>query len=247
MTARNIVPQVFDYGALDPDARGFVLERAERIHNIARMTAKGIALIGEHLAEVKGRLQHGQFLQWIEREFGWAERSARRFMEVYAQVKSANLADLQIDVSALYLIAAPSTPDPARAEVMRRAESGEVVTRAGARALVKRFEESGELPEAHTSLYDLVAEQRRKMGIPTPPLKPLPPPLDEKRLREEYTAAMAEMTNVIQSMERIATTNYTMAEVARHIQKFNSPDVDWPGKAKESSSRMKALVALMKE
>jgi hypothetical protein len=63
----------------------------------------------ESVDKPKARLGHGKFLDWIEKEFGWAERSARRFMEVFAHVKTAKLADIQIDVSALYLIAAPNS------------------------------------------------------------------------------------------------------------------------------------------
>ena len=60
------------------------------------------------------RLGHGQFMEWIEREFAWSQRAAYRFMEVHEHVKVANLASLEIDASALYLIAAPSTPEPVR-------------------------------------------------------------------------------------------------------------------------------------
>jgi hypothetical protein len=54
------------------------------------------------------RLKRGQFLRWIEREFAWSEWTARRFMLVHEHVKSSKLHDLEIDVSALYLIAAPA-------------------------------------------------------------------------------------------------------------------------------------------
>jgi hypothetical protein len=55
----------------------------------------------------RGRLKHGQFLEWIEREFAWSRQSAERFMKVYEWFKCNNLLLLEIDVSALYLIAAP--------------------------------------------------------------------------------------------------------------------------------------------
>jgi hypothetical protein len=71
----------------------------------AKKTAEGIVLIGQWLTEAKARLKHGQWLPWLETEFGWAERTARNFMQVHAAFKSANFADLEIDVSALYLIA----------------------------------------------------------------------------------------------------------------------------------------------
>ena len=90
--------------------------------------------IGQYLTEVKTRLKHGKFLEWIEREFGWAERSAQRFMQAHERFKSAKLTHLEIDVSALYLIAAPSTLEPVRSEAIRRASNREYVTHEGARA-----------------------------------------------------------------------------------------------------------------
>jgi hypothetical protein len=42
-------------------------------------------------------------------------------MNVYERFKSSNFEHLEIDVSALYLIARRSTPEPVRAEVIRRA------------------------------------------------------------------------------------------------------------------------------
>src|SRR5262249_25058663 len=48
-----------------------------------------------------------------------------RFMNVYECSKSHKLLDLDVPVSALYLLAAPSTPAEARKEVIERAETGE--------------------------------------------------------------------------------------------------------------------------
>jgi hypothetical protein len=46
-------------------------------------------------------------------------------MQVYQAVKSGKLADLNVDASALYLIAAPKTPESVRREAIARAQSGE--------------------------------------------------------------------------------------------------------------------------
>ena len=49
-------------------------------------------------------------------------------MNVYEKVKCStveHLQDLQIDVSTLYLIAAPKTPKPVRQEIIKRAQAGE--------------------------------------------------------------------------------------------------------------------------
>jgi hypothetical protein len=48
-------------------------------------------------------------------------------MNVYRHFKGENFSHLEIDISALYLIAAPSMPEPVRAQVITRAENGEKV------------------------------------------------------------------------------------------------------------------------
>jgi len=236
----------FDYEALDADTRRYVMERAERIHNLARMTAAGIVQIGQYLMEVKERLKHGQFLDWIDAEFAWAERSVRRFMEVYEAFKSANLADMQIDVSALYLIAAPKIPEPARAEVIRRAENGEKVTHEGARALVKRFEETGEIPNVEVSLPRMIEERRQTLLTPSPPppRKTAEERAEEERqrqIRERNTAKAAALMGVVASIETIVKNDCTIIQLARHIERFDTPDQDWRGKVHEAWKRLGEL------
>jgi hypothetical protein len=51
-------------------------------------------------------------------------------MNVFEQSKFRNFRNLNLPVSALYLIAAPSTPEKVRDEVIERAEAGESMTRA---------------------------------------------------------------------------------------------------------------------
>lgn len=167
----TVLAPLFDYGVLDTATAEYLRERADKIHKLARITAQGIVLIGEYLSDAKERVGHGRFLDWIKQEFGWAERSARRFMEVHEAFKSAKLADLQIDVSALYLIAAPKTPEPVRTEVLRRAEEGERITHGAVIELRKRYEETGELPDTETGLLALAAEVRRERKE-TPLLSP---------------------------------------------------------------------------
>src|SRR5262245_35918185 len=113
----------FDYASLDPSTRADIQLRTTCIREIGRTTAAGIVLIGQHLTDVKGMLGHGQFLDWLAKEFGWSERSARKFMQVhrFVQEKSAQCADLEIDASALFLISRPSTPEAVQTELMERA------------------------------------------------------------------------------------------------------------------------------
>jgi hypothetical protein len=72
---------------------------------------------------------HGNWLPWLEREFGWSEDTANRFMSLNRlQGDIPQIAEYDLPVSGLYLLAAPSTPDEARAEVIERAEQGEALS-----------------------------------------------------------------------------------------------------------------------
>jgi hypothetical protein len=175
----------FDYGALDTETRIFVEERTERIHNLARMTATGIVQIGQYLTEVKARLEHGRFLEWIDREFAWSQQSASRFMQVHEQFKLRNLGNLQIDVSALYLIAAPSTPEPVRTEMIRQAELGEKVTHATVKAVVAEYKKTGDAPEAIDKLFEAVRTAQQQ---DTAERKLLPSPAEARRIAIETGA-----------------------------------------------------------
>ena len=73
---------------LDALTLSFVQERAEAIRGLARQTAENIVRIGEHLVAVKERLGHGNWLPWLEGEFGWSDETARKFMRVHDMVKS---------------------------------------------------------------------------------------------------------------------------------------------------------------
>ena len=78
--------------------------------------------IGRRLAECKVIAGHGGWLPWLDREFGWSERAAQNFISVHeASTKYANFADLDVPVSSLYLLAAPSTPPAARQAVIAAA------------------------------------------------------------------------------------------------------------------------------
>ena len=85
----------------------------------------GVVEIGRRLTDAKRRLGHGRFLVWLAAEFGWSERTAENFMRVYdLHGKFADFADLEVPLSALYLLAAPSTPDNALFAAAARAGNG---------------------------------------------------------------------------------------------------------------------------
>jgi hypothetical protein len=129
----------FEYAALNNKARNVVQQRTSEIKSLMRRTVQNIIEIGEKLIEVKHRLEHGHFGNWLKAEFDWDERTARRFMSVSQAFKSDNLTDLPITASALYVLAAPSSPEEARIKALELAKKGEKITYSQAKNLVSGY------------------------------------------------------------------------------------------------------------
>jgi len=120
--------QIFNYNKLNSETYIFVQQRTSEIKALMRRTAQDIIEIGLKLTEVKEELGHGNFIKWLDTEFGWSGATATRFMQVGNQFKFVKLTNLEIAASALYLLARPSTPEEARQEALERAFQGEVIT-----------------------------------------------------------------------------------------------------------------------
>jgi hypothetical protein len=104
-------------------------EHVAVIRALGKRVVRDIIEIGGRLTECKNIVGHGGWLPWLEREFGWSERAARNFMQAHElSLKSANFADLDVPVSALYLLAAPSTPGEVVDAAVDRAANGEKLT-----------------------------------------------------------------------------------------------------------------------
>src|SRR3954451_20700424 len=84
----------------------FCAEHAEAIRVLGRRVVGDIIEIGNRLIAVKGRLAHGEWLPWLDKELGWKnERTAQRFMSAADAFKYDTVSDLPIDAGALYLLA----------------------------------------------------------------------------------------------------------------------------------------------
>jgi hypothetical protein len=128
----------FNYGLLDTKVADKVRSSADRIREKVRKALGGLIEIGKDLQTVKEALPHGQFTPWLKAEFGWSERTAQNFMSVAERFgpKTEIIADLTIQPTAAYLLAAPSVPDEARVKAIERAQAGEQITTALARKIL---------------------------------------------------------------------------------------------------------------
>ena len=102
-------------------------EHVAEIRRLGKRAIEDVIEIGRRLRECKEIVGHGNWLSWLDREFGWSEGTALNFMHVHelAQSTSANFANLNLPVSTLYLLAAPSTPAAVRNGILERIGAGE--------------------------------------------------------------------------------------------------------------------------
>ena len=126
---------LFDYASLDAATSAFIRQQTGEIRALMKRTGQDIIDLGQRLILVKEKLGHGQFRVWLAAEFDWTARTATRFMNVADNFKSDKLSGLNFDPSALYELAAPSTPETARLEAIARAHAGEPITYSTAKAI----------------------------------------------------------------------------------------------------------------
>lgn len=125
----------FDYAALESESRIIVQQHTYEIKSLMRRTASDIIYIGQKLKEVKEQLGHGYFRRWLKVEFDWGIWTATKFMQVADKFKCVKITHLDIAPSALYELAAPSTPEAALGEALERANCGETITHSKAKAI----------------------------------------------------------------------------------------------------------------
>jgi phage N-6-adenine-methyltransferase len=114
-------------------------EHADAIRSLRKRAASDIIEIGNRLIDVKeNHCAHGEWLPWLEAEFGWSESTALRFMRVAEMAaKSVTVTDLDIPIGSLYQLAAPSTPEPVRQAAFEAIANGEKVTPSDIREMVR--------------------------------------------------------------------------------------------------------------
>ena len=112
----------FDYSTLDSAIAAEARTMADRIRT--RIESSHLDT-GRDLLTIKAKLDHGQFGKWLNAEFNMSERTAQNLMGLaeYANDKPATVADLP--TTAVYKLAAPSTPKVIQEEIEQRVVKGE--------------------------------------------------------------------------------------------------------------------------
>jgi hypothetical protein len=117
---RETLEALFDYSVV-PD--GIAAEMREAAGHIRRNAQAAFIEAGMTLLKIKGLIDHGHFLAWIEPECGLKIRTAQRAMQVAQLViEYVNLTYLPTD--SLLLLASRSAPKPLRDEIIQRINAG---------------------------------------------------------------------------------------------------------------------------
>jgi hypothetical protein len=102
-------------------------EHAAAIRRLGKRVVDDVIEIGARLKECRGILKEDdRWRAWLESELKLSHQSAGRFIQVHELFEQrSNLDHIDLPVSALYLVAAPSTPETAKSEIIERAKAGE--------------------------------------------------------------------------------------------------------------------------
>lgn len=122
MQIKNTDDDFSDLDLSDDDRRA-VGAHTLKIRQFIQNAGENIIGAGLELIQAKARFKHGEFVNWLDTRFGWSRMTANRLMNVAKAFKSNNLLHLDIAPSALYLLAAPSTPDAVREKFVKQAET----------------------------------------------------------------------------------------------------------------------------
>jgi hypothetical protein len=113
----------YDYSLIPEAQRDTVQDAAVEIVRNGRRAQESLITIGQRLVEVKDMLEHGQFSDWCETEFDMSQRTAQRMMQVADVFGGKDDTVSLLTDSAMYLLSAPSTPEPAREQVIQEAQA----------------------------------------------------------------------------------------------------------------------------
>lgn len=129
----------FDFTGLTDDDTAAIKRRTVEIRSAYRQGFEITAQVGDALRDIKRRLERGRWKSYLKEEFNMSVDTADRWIAVKELAeKDPHFAEnlYRLPKGVQYLMAAPSTSDEARAEILDRAEAGETVTRVTGQAVV---------------------------------------------------------------------------------------------------------------
>ena len=154
-TALTVIPDQFDYSAIDADTACDLRAHASRIRKrIGKATQDLIDIGRDLLAAKKNLLDHGDFIKWVESEVGIVRRTAQAYMALAKLADDNGAAIALLPPTTAHRLAAKSVPPEIVSEVVSKALSGQVLadrTVAEMISVAKSPKERTELSEGNDS------------------------------------------------------------------------------------------------
>ena len=107
-----------------------------RAKSCLKRMAQDIVELSQIAHEYHTEFGYQDYIVWVKEDLGLSETYGKNILNVYKNFGAQCAVD-NISSSALRLLAAPSTPEPARQEAITKAEAGQTVTHADAKELVE--------------------------------------------------------------------------------------------------------------
>lgn len=105
-----LIPEIMATGNAIERIKGYLVEierHKKATQDSFRAGIETIIKVGEELSNCKETMEHGQWLPWIDSNFGLTERTAQRYMNVYRNKDAAEqlICDERMNMGIIYEIA----------------------------------------------------------------------------------------------------------------------------------------------
>jgi hypothetical protein len=116
--------------SITKDLDAFLAEKAEVIRELEqradaslKRAEEAFIEMGKHLRQVKDRVGHGQWLEWLNDNFSWSDDTAQHYMGA-AKVVGKNPSLRFLSLKSLYILA--TAPQQIIDEIARRIDRGDI-------------------------------------------------------------------------------------------------------------------------
>jgi hypothetical protein len=172
---------------------------AERVRSRVKSMSCDIIGIGYELLAVKDRIPHGRFLDWVEAECNLSRRHAQLVMRAAQWAQGKNEIVSLLEPTALYALAAPSTPETVRQEVLSDLENGHTPAPKAVKRMIRAAKVREPTAREKNGEAELVAQcDGRRHAQPecgqTEPGQPETIPLETVEAKTEPLEAEAPLT-----------------------------------------------------
>lgn len=170
----------WDYSQVSPTDRKQVEDAAVDILANGQRLQQSAVAIGERLIGVKRFLAHGLFGDWCATEFHMSQKTAENMMNVAREFGDKIETVSILTDSAMYMLAAPSTPEPARQQAIEEAQAtGKSPTKSRVREIIAEHKPQPTTPRQFAAAVKAATWGDRTVDVLPPATAPLPQWADE--------------------------------------------------------------------